>query len=174
MTRNEFDNISTMDELFPFIWDEELYDCIDILTDDDLDERICDRIRDMSHSHTWDAIKSYLNDITEGYDYYKYDSYYDTYTALTDIDVEGLKDRIIDYGFDFDEEEPEMIESEAESDYEEEEFETPDEGIELMQLLSEAASIKECAVKQEGTKFDMVIIDEAYAAQDAGFEFLFG
>lgn len=115
MTRQEFvDNVTTAEELVEFCYDNDLDQCSSWISGDDLDGRICEVIRDMTHDETWDRIRDYLNGIEEGYDYYDAD---DDFRAIDDDDVENIRDQILDF-FEFDDGEDEDAEfEEDETDY---------------------------------------------------------
>lgn len=97
MTLQEFkDDVTTWGDLYSFCNDYGFYGYVDDLVfDDDLDENICDDMNDATHHMRWTEIRSWLNDISEGYDCYRRNGGLD-YVGLDDNDLEDIKDDIIE------------------------------------------------------------------------------
>lgn len=119
MTRQEFiDDITTWSELRNFCWDTGCSICDDVYDDEDKDSYFNERLRDMAHdADDWRDLKSQLDDIPDGYDYYIQDDYGEWYEA-DDDEFDRHKDDVLEWGDDRGEWDDD--EEEDEEDYDEE------------------------------------------------------
>lgn len=95
MTRNEFlDDVNTWDKLFDVCND---YDC-DLLSgvysEDSRDDCLEECLVDMARNNTWRDLWRILDEIPDGYDYYREDGY-GGWEGLDDSDFDGYKDDVI-------------------------------------------------------------------------------
>lgn len=117
MTRNDFitDPPQTIGDLVDFCGLHRLCAADDVFPGADLDEKLCDDIRELSHGEYWYNIRDFLDSIPEGCDWYRYEdgTYYDF-----DDGWEDLYDAILD----------EMDNDELWDEEEDEEYEPEDDG----------------------------------------------
>lgn len=97
MTRTEFiEDICSWSELIDFCNSEGIYDCDDIYSRDDRDDKICDDVRELLEYHDWTAVKRNLSDIDDyDYDYYRRDGDFD-WVGMDDEDLGYYKQDILD------------------------------------------------------------------------------
>lgn len=119
MTREEFDEISTYDELYEIDSDEGIYafDDWEVASSDRLNDYVWDEISRWDDG--WVSLGNFLQDIDTGYDWY---SFYNSMPAgLCDGDSifndlkEAIKDSLESNGF-FDKESSEVTDSDDEID----------------------------------------------------------
>ena len=138
MTRSEFiaDPPGTIRDLIDFCVDNHLSAADDILPGDELDDRLCEDIREMTRGSYWYNIRDFLNDIPSGCDWYKYE---DGEYVDFDDEWETLYDDII-YEMDDEElwdEEDEDDEEEDEDDEDEDDEEDDSFDDSVFSLVSE-------------------------------------
>ncbi len=112
MTRREFEeNINNFQELYDFCYDNDLQTMESVETKDAIfQDLIDDHIKEYLSSGYWYNLRNILDDIDDGYDYYRVDGILD-YIPITDDDFEAYKSDVADemdgYWDDEDEEETE-------------------------------------------------------------------
>lgn len=122
MTRQEFlDEITTIWELLNWCSDNNCYIYDEIQDQDGYDEWISDLLSDRARDWTWQDIESWLSDLPQGYEYYRYSEDDDSWEGVGDYDFTGLRDEALEWGDengvwdqDEDEEEPDDPEPEPE------------------------------------------------------------
>lgn len=71
MRREEFyDAMNNMDDLYQFACDHDLDAYYNVIPSNDLDEKVCDDIREATRHWDWVRIRDALDDIDSGCDYY--------------------------------------------------------------------------------------------------------
>lgn len=94
MTRDDFLQITDMDELYSFICDHNLYDYLDnYYTEDNLDEMLDDQFAEMIRSEGWRTTMNAMNDVPTGWEWYLYDDW-GTISGVSEADVEELVHRM--------------------------------------------------------------------------------
>ena len=97
MTRQEFiDNVEYWYELIDFCNDIECDICENIISGDNLEENIREDFNDFGSEYPWTDIRSWLNDIVDGYDYYVRQGSFE-YEHLRGDDFAAYKDEVLDY-----------------------------------------------------------------------------
>lgn len=117
MTRSEFiEGVDWFDELISFCRDYNLDACSDILHEDDLDEKVCDDIREALSHEYWYDIRRYLNSLETGWSWYRDDGYLD-YVGLDEDSFQDYKDAALEEadGLDIWEPEDDEVDDESES-----------------------------------------------------------
>lgn len=95
MTRSEFfEEICDFSDLLNLCWEESLSTCEDIYSEDSMNEFIDEELEDMIRHRSWKEIRDALNDIPEGYDYYRLDGYGE-WVALDDRDFDYYKTEVL-------------------------------------------------------------------------------
>lgn len=124
MRREEFlDSMNYMDDLFDFARDNDLQCYYDVVCGSDLDDSICDDLRngDVTHHLTWEQIRDALSDIDSGCDYYTRGDGWLEYNELCYEDfAEAIMDEM-DANDLWDEDEPEEEEDDDFLDEDDEE-----------------------------------------------------
>lgn len=158
MTRDEFlRNVVTWGDLIAFCYDEDCDYCEDVISNDDLDEYICEDIQDLLNSgESWIYIRDCLDGIHGDYPYYHRDGCLD-YDRLNEFgDFESYKEDVLDWGDRYgawDEEDEEADEYIVSSQDESEEEPIFEEAFPIFDLFSScqsdmAVQIAEHAKKQ--------------------------
>lgn len=99
MTRDEFiDNIEDFGDLKEFCYENECDYLDNIYHSDDLDQMVCEDIRDATRGLYWYQIRDELSVIPELDDdqYFRADGSFD-YVALDDSDFDGYKRRVLNW-----------------------------------------------------------------------------
>lgn len=116
MTRQDFiDDITSWYELIDFCNDENCDVCSDIVDDDYKDEYVNDHLVDWARNNTWRELLSILDDIPDGYDFYRIDGYGEIEGLDNYSDFEEYKDNVLDwmdYMERWDDDEEEEVEEE--------------------------------------------------------------
>lgn len=103
MTRQEFlDEITTIWELLDWCSDNNCYIYDEIQDQDGYDEWIGDLLSDRARDWSWQDIESWLSDLPQGYEYYRYSEYDDSWTGIGDYDFADLRDEALEWGDDHD------------------------------------------------------------------------
>ena len=101
MTRREFVRTyegASVDSLICFCNEEGAYDLYEeFVTDDSLDEIMNSRLHDMVRESPWYDIRDHLNDIPQGYEWYRVDPFDGEIYGCDDDDAERLYNDIIEY-----------------------------------------------------------------------------
>lgn len=96
MTRQEFiDNVTEWSELIDFCSDNDLGECEDVMSSDDMNDYIENNISDYVYDSGWRSVVETLSSIDTGYDYYHHDGGLD-FTYLDDDDFRRYKDSVLD------------------------------------------------------------------------------
>lgn len=136
MTREQFiEQYNSFDELYDFAQDNNLYDFFDdYFTEDGLDEFINDKMADMTRYESWTTVRDYLDEVPQGYDWYRIDQYDGNFYGVDAEDCENIKQQILE-ALD---EEGDFWEEEADDEVdEEEEFDEYAEEIDLSAIIAE-------------------------------------
>ena len=120
MTRQEFlDTVQDIDDLYNFCCDngfDGYFD--DIYSSDNIEELICERVNDITRHNSWTDARDFLNDIPDGYDWYRVSSYDNEISGMSDDDFADLYRDVLDYLDDIDwfddEEELELVDDDDE------------------------------------------------------------
>lgn len=97
MTRDEFlENITTWWELMDFCSENDCEICEDIIDDDERDNEIDEDVADAIRYDHWYDIRGYLNDIPNGYSYYRRNGRFD-YDGLCDEDFDRYKEDVLNW-----------------------------------------------------------------------------
>ena len=98
MTRQEFiDNVTTWSELLDFCYDENIYFCEDVYTEDAKDDYFNDMLVDMARdAGNWQELYNRLEEIPTGYDYYIRDDYGD-FEGADDDDFDSRYEDVLEY-----------------------------------------------------------------------------
>lgn len=145
MTRQEFiNNVTEWSELIEFCNDMDCSYCDDVVSEDDLGERIRDDYIEFGHQYSWTEIRGWLDNIVDGYDYYVRQGSFE-YVYLDDEgDFDEYKNDVIgwmddnglwDEDYDDTEEDEEDLIEETLTDGEDDE-EIPEEDITVSDLFS--------------------------------------
>lgn len=97
MTRQEFiEEVCDFNSLKQFCYDEDC-DCMDdIIEEYELSDVIDEDIVSAVRTRGWETIRDMLCDIDEGYPYYRINGELD-YEALTDSDIDDLREEILSW-----------------------------------------------------------------------------
>lgn len=146
MTRQEFiDDVTCWSELMDFCSEEDCDICSDIYDEDYRDECIEDRLVDWARNNNWRELCDMLNRLADnnGYDWYVYDDYYDTWEPATDDEFDDRRDRVVEwmdangYWDDDEDEEEEEEDFVVEEPVDPEDITpTPDEDCSIMDMFS--------------------------------------
>lgn len=114
MTRQEFiDDICTWSDLISFCYDEDCDICEDIYSEDSRDDYINEHLVEWAQDYSWEDLYSKLDEIPDGYDYYRLDNYGD-FECADDEMFDDYKDEVLEWmdngGWWEDEEEEEYYE----------------------------------------------------------------
>lgn len=132
MTRDEFiSDVLTFDELISFCREEEIYDIIDDVYDEDArDEYINDELYEYISENGWRTVRDALDDIPTGYSFYERVGWIE-FAPLDDEDLDDFKGQVVNY-MDrnnlWDEDEDEVEESQVEETQDDSGFDLIDEG----------------------------------------------
>lgn len=96
MTRSEFINdITQWSELFEFCEENMLHACDDLYGAGSVNERIDEDIRIFRRDYSWQSLRDMLDDISDGYDWYRRDGVLE-YTPMDDEDdFEEYKEHVL-------------------------------------------------------------------------------
>lgn len=142
MTRQEFiDNVTTWSELLDFCYNEDIYFCEDVYTEDAKDDYFNDMLVDMARdAGSWRELYDRLEEIPTGYDYYIRDDYGD-FEGADDDDFDSRYEDVLEYMDDneyWDDDEEEEVEEEPAPDDEDPEDEEPveEEDVSIAELFT--------------------------------------
>lgn len=142
MTRQEFiDNVTTWSELLDFCYDESIYFCEDVYTEDAKDDYFNDMLVEMARdAGSWRELYDRLEEIPTGYDYYIRDDYGD-FEGADDDDFDSRYEDVLEYMDDneyWDDDEEEEVEEEPAPDDEDPEDEEPveEEDVSIAELFT--------------------------------------
>lgn len=154
MRREDFwESMEYMDDLFDFARDHDLSCCYDVVCGSDLDDAICEDLRDgdVTRHLTWEQIRDALSDVPEGCDYYVRG---DGWLEFNELNYTDFAEQIMDEMdandlWDEDEEEEDDIEEEEDASEEE-----PEECLFSFEeftssVKDEAESIRERLIQEE-------------------------
>lgn len=152
MTRTEFNEIDTWNDLMNFLYEENLVDeyAEGIYCEETRDEILEDYLRDSNM--TWRDLYRFLSDVPEGYDYYNcYDYVEGVGLEDGDADFEYIRDRIL---ADFDGfEDEELDEIEEEEEIEEDDYESHN----IADLITETEEFVICSATRIPSRFDVLM-----------------
>lgn len=168
MTRNEFiEDVGSWEALIDFAIEIECDACDELVLGENLSSRISEDFDDYAYDYDWKDIRSWLNDIRDGYDCYQRDGSFE-YSALDDDDFDEFKNDVLNYADRYDYWDPdEEEELDDDEDYEEEEdeeddFEVPEEEFSVSDLFGFCTEkLAEVAMEEEA---DRKAEDEAFNA----------
>ena len=98
MTRQEFlDEITTIWELLDWCSDNNCYIYDEIQDQDGYDEWIGDLLSDRARDWSWQDIESWLSDLPQGYEYYRYSEYDGSWTGIGVFEFNDLRDEVLEW-----------------------------------------------------------------------------
>lgn len=170
MTRNDFiDNVETWSDLIEFCEDERCDLCSDVVSDDTRNEWIEEHLVDYARNQGWrdllDTLRGFEDN--DGYDWYIYDDYYDTYEGATDSDFDERKEQVIQYMDDGEWWEEERDDEEEEPDCYQPSVQNPVDPEDLTQTPEEECSFAELFAASVGC---LHVIEEERAEKERRFQ----
>lgn len=172
MTRDEFLQIDTWDELFSFAVNNELYDEIGgYYSSEELEDRINNELATYIQNHGWRDVRDVLSDIPDIDEdtYYRENDYFEFYEA-DDDDFDYIKNEILESFDEWDEPEEEFYIDEeallddADLDFDFDEPPVEEEPFTLNELFSSCNSgLKQMTIAK---------IEEEKASDDAFADFI--
>lgn len=120
MTRQEFiENVTSWWDLIDFCRDEGSSICDSIYDEEGRDDFVNDRLSDWTREYSWQEVLGFLDQIPTGYDYYRYDDYYDEWEGLDNDDFYAYKDDVLEWADDHNIWDEEDEDEEGQFEYEE-------------------------------------------------------
>jgi hypothetical protein len=165
MTRSEFwEQVNDWDELLDFCYDNDIYTCEDIYTDDAKNDYINDNLSEYARGvSSWQNLLDILQSVPEGDDWYILDEYGD-FAVADEVDFSDRKELVSD-----------VADNKDLWDYEEDEEEEdpPEEECEQDEALEEIETSFDELYKNEGLKLTLISQDKVNAAKEEKFEISF-
>lgn len=131
MTRDDFvEYVTCWGDLIEFCDDFGCAYCEDVYDDEGKDDFFNEDLVEMArNANNWQDLKSELDDIPDGYDYYIRDNYDGSWSGADDYDFDRYKDDVLEWGDNNDvwEDDEEECEEETSQAYIEEEADDDDE-----------------------------------------------
>lgn len=118
MKRSEFDDeINSLSDLIDFCSEEGCPICDDLIDDDSRDEYISEDLESMVRDEGWRDIRSWLDNIPTGYDYWIRDQWGD-WEGYDEYQYEGFADDVVEWMDEHEQWDPEDEEEETVDDAE--------------------------------------------------------